>query len=89
MIYGSNVTVRDLTLSHASVPDQNGAGIRAEGTNLTVTRVHLIDNQDGILADPVANSNDPGARQLFRRQRRLLGHPAAARTASMPTASAG
>ncbi len=56
VIYGSNVTVRDLALTHASVPDQNGAGIRAEGTNLVVQRVHFMYNQDGILADPVAAS---------------------------------
>ena len=56
VIYGSNITVRDLSLVNASVPDQNGAGIRAEGTNLVVERVRILHNQDGILADPVAAS---------------------------------
>lgn len=56
VIYGNNVTVRDLALIHASDPDLNGAGIRAEGVNLTVQRVHIMFNQDGILADPIANS---------------------------------
>jgi hypothetical protein len=32
------------------VPDGNGAGIRAEGGNLTVDHVKFINNQDGILS---------------------------------------
>ncbi len=56
VVYGNNITVRDLTLQNASVPDQNGAGLRAEGTNLVVARVHFIHNQDGILADGVTGS---------------------------------
>ena len=50
IISGNNVTVRNLTLSRARVPDGNGAGIRAEGRNLLVERVRFIDNQNGILA---------------------------------------
>jgi hypothetical protein len=34
------------------VPDANGAGIRAEGRNLTVERSRFIDNENGILAAP-------------------------------------
>ena len=47
---GNNITVRNLTLQRARVPDGNGAGIRAEGKNLTVDHVKFINNQDGILA---------------------------------------
>ncbi len=50
VIDGSNITVKNLTLTRARVPDGNGAGIRAEGGNLTVDGVHFINNQDGILA---------------------------------------
>jgi len=50
VIPGSNVTVRNLTLTRARVPDGNGAGIRAEGRNLLIERVRFIDNQNGILA---------------------------------------
>lgn len=50
VIAGSNVTVRNLTLTRARVPDGNGAGIRAEGRNLLVERVRFIDNQSGILS---------------------------------------
>jgi len=46
---GSNVTVRNLTLTRVRVPDGNGAGIRAEGMSLTVEHVHFINNQEGIL----------------------------------------
>ncbi len=49
---GARITVRHLTLSHIRVPDQNGAGIRAEGTDLLVEDVRFEDNQDGILAAP-------------------------------------
>jgi hypothetical protein len=50
VIPGNNVTVRNLTLTRARVPDGNGAGIRAEGRNLLVERVRFIENQNGILA---------------------------------------
>lgn len=47
---GDNITVRNLTLTRARVPDGNGAGIRAEGANLTVENVKFINNENGILA---------------------------------------
>lgn len=49
VISGNDVTVRNLTLQRVRVPDGNGAGIRAEGTNLTIDKVKFINNQDGIL----------------------------------------
>jgi hypothetical protein len=50
---GARITIRNLTLTRARVPDNNGAGIRAEGGDLTIDRVRFINDQDGILA--VAN----------------------------------
>lgn len=50
IIDGNNTTVRNLTLTRARVPDFNGAGIRAEGGDLTVEHVHFINDQDGILS---------------------------------------
>jgi hypothetical protein len=50
VIDGSEVTVRGITFTHAAVPDHNGAGIRAEGGNLTVEDSRFIDNEEGILA---------------------------------------
>ncbi len=53
---GAGITVRDLTLARARVPDHNGAGIRAEGRDLTVERVRFVDNEDGLLAAEVPGS---------------------------------
>lgn len=50
VVDGNDVTIRNLTLQRARVPDMNGAGIRAEGGNLTVENVRFINNQDGILS---------------------------------------
>jgi len=47
---GDDITIRNLTLQHAAVRDHNGAGIRAEGVNLTVDNVRFLDNEEGILA---------------------------------------
>ena len=56
IIDGGNVTVRNLTLAHARAPDFNGAGIRAEGGDLTVDHVRFLDNQDGILSTGAATA---------------------------------
>jgi len=50
VIDGNNVTVRNITLQRARVPDQNGAGIRAEGGNLLVENSRFVNNENGILA---------------------------------------
>ena len=50
---GANITIRNLTLSRARSPEHNGAGIRAEGRNLTIDRVRFVSNENGILAAPV------------------------------------
>lgn len=47
---GNDITIRNLTFTRARVPDANGAGIRAEGKNLTVERSRFINNENGILA---------------------------------------
>jgi hypothetical protein len=51
VIDGNNVTVRNLTLQRARVPDNNGAGIRAEGGNLTVDHDRFLNNENGILSN--------------------------------------
>jgi hypothetical protein len=55
IIAGNDVTVRNLTFAHAAVADRNGAGIRAEGRNLTIEDSHYIDNENGILAANIAS----------------------------------
>jgi Ca2+-binding RTX toxin-like protein len=49
---GSGVTVRNVELSGASVPDMNGAAIRYGGTgNLDLVGSYIHNNQEGILVD--------------------------------------
>lgn len=50
VIQGDDTTVEWIEFSGASVPDQNGAGIRQEGTHLTVNHCYFHDNENGILA---------------------------------------
>ncbi len=57
VIDGSNVTVRGITFTHAAVGDHNGAGIRAEGGDLTVEDSRFIDNEEGILAGSTPHSS--------------------------------
>jgi hypothetical protein len=50
VITGHDTTVENVEFSGATVPDQNGAGIRQEGDNLTVRGCYFHDNDDGILS---------------------------------------
>ena len=50
IVTGDNVTIRDLTLARARVPDENGAGVRLEGDGLTLERVRFVNDQAGLLA---------------------------------------
>ena len=50
IVRGADVTVRDLVLARARVPDMNGAGIRLEAQGLTVERVVFENVQVGVLA---------------------------------------
>lgn len=50
VIVGSNVTVQNIEFRDARVSDENGAGIRAEGGNLTVRDSAFFDNENGILS---------------------------------------
>jgi hypothetical protein len=50
VIAGARVTVQGLTFRNAHATAWNGAGIRAEGADLTVLNSNFQDNEDGILA---------------------------------------
>lgn len=50
VIKGNNVTVENIEFSDAKVPDGNGAGIRIEGTGLTIRNCYFHDNQNGVLS---------------------------------------
>ena len=50
VVSGSNVTIDGIDFHDATVPDQNGAGIRAEhGGFLVIRNSGFFDNEDGIL----------------------------------------
>ena len=55
VISGANVHVHNLEFANAVVQDNNGAGIRQEGANLTVTNCRFIANEMGILCGNIAN----------------------------------
>lgn len=50
VIGGTDVTVDNIEFRDAKVPDENGAGIRFEGGNLTVRNSAFFDNEGGILS---------------------------------------
>jgi parallel beta helix pectate lyase-like protein len=53
---GEGITIRNLTLTRARVPDGNGAGIRGEGKDLVVDGVRFVNNQNGILSGTTGGS---------------------------------
>ncbi|MBW6397548.1 hypothetical protein KPL78_06805 [Roseomonas sp. HJA6] len=50
VVMGDNIRIRDITLARARNLDGYGAAIRAEGRTLTLERLLIEDNQDGIFA---------------------------------------
>lgn len=50
VIGGSNTKVEWIEFSLCACPSENGAGIRQEGLNLTVSHCYFHDNENGILA---------------------------------------
>jgi parallel beta helix pectate lyase-like protein len=54
---GKNTFVENIEFSGATVPDQNGAGIRQDGMGLTVRNCYFHDNENGILESNVPGSN--------------------------------
>jgi hypothetical protein len=57
VVKGNNTIIENIEFSNASVPDQNGAGIRIEGGNITMRNCYFHDNEDGILGGDGANCN--------------------------------
>jgi hypothetical protein len=49
VVRGANVTVDSVEFHDAKVADRNGAGIRIEGSSLTIRNSGFFDNEDGIL----------------------------------------
>jgi hypothetical protein len=57
VIKGDRVTVEGISFEGARVSDGNGAGIRAEGRDLTVSHCRFEGNQNGILASKQPESD--------------------------------
>jgi hypothetical protein len=63
---GDHITVRNLTFAEARAPSHNGAGIRAEGRDLTVRNCRFVDNENGILSSPAPDSTILVTQSEFR-----------------------
>jgi hypothetical protein len=48
---GNDITIENIEFSGCTVPDANGAGIRAEGLNLTIRSCYFHNNENGILTN--------------------------------------
>jgi hypothetical protein len=63
---GNDITIRGITFMSARAPNHNGAGIRAQGTNLTVQDSQFIGNENGILTAPNSASTIAITNSTFR-----------------------
>jgi len=54
---GANMAVENIEFSGAAVPNMNGAGIRAEGQDLSICGSYFHDNENGILGAIAGNGN--------------------------------
>ena len=50
VVRGNDITIDNVEMSGAAVPDKNGAALRLEGTNFTLRRSFLHDNENGVLS---------------------------------------
>jgi hypothetical protein len=57
VVVGNNVVIDNVEMFGAKVPDRNGAALRLEGTNFTLRRSFLHDNENGILSGANTVSN--------------------------------
>ena len=57
VIIGNDIVIENVEMFGATVPDQNGAALRLEGTNFTLRGSFLHDNENGILSNTDINSN--------------------------------
>lgn len=70
---GNDITIRNITFSAARALAHNGAGIRAEGANLTVEDSRFIDNENGILSGVNAASTIVIRNSFFRGNGNCIG----------------
>ncbi len=87
VIVAADATFTNVELSGAKVDDQNGAGIRWEGGNLTLRNCWFHDNEDGLLSSTIPDGTIVIEHSRFehngnfsdQRHNLYIGHVAAAR----------
>ena len=84
VIRGSDTTVLNVEFPGATVPDENGAGIRQEGRNLTVRNCSFHDNENGILTRREGSTSSSSTRSS-----RATASATDTRTTSTSARSAG
>jgi hypothetical protein len=57
VVVGNNMTIENVEMVGAKVPDRNGAALRLEGTGFTLRKSFLHDNENGILSGVNLNSD--------------------------------
>ncbi|MES2321754.1 MAG: right-handed parallel beta-helix repeat-containing protein [Pseudomonadota bacterium] len=57
VVLGHNITIENVEMLGAKVPDRNGAALRLEGTGFTLRGSYLHDNENGILGGANAASD--------------------------------
>ncbi|MEA3494938.1 MAG: T9SS type A sorting domain-containing protein [Bacteroidota bacterium] len=57
VVAGNNTVIENIEFSGATVTDNNGAGIRLEGKDLTIRHCYFHDNENGILAGDNSESD--------------------------------
>jgi hypothetical protein len=57
VVDGNNMTVDNVEMYGATVPDANGAALRLEATGFTLRNAFIHDNQNGILSNGVTDSD--------------------------------
>lgn len=57
VVKGNSITVENVEMTGAKVPDKNGAALRLEGTNFTLRSSYLHRNENGILSGANTSSN--------------------------------
>ncbi|HZS84706.1 MAG TPA: right-handed parallel beta-helix repeat-containing protein [Stellaceae bacterium] len=67
LVSHADLTVENLEFSGAQVADNNGAGIRWQGGNLSVENCYFHDNQEGILGSDIAGATATISHSEFAR----------------------
>jgi len=74
VLLGDTTTVENIEFAGAAVPDDNGAGIRHQGLNLTVRGCFFHDNQNGILGGPLKGGQAADGQGEVLIERSEFGH---------------